>query len=258
MSTEPVSTEPVSTEPPFAGYGTSHWTVLALTVLGAAALVGFARRGDPGRVRCCCLVLAALTLALNVVIEVCSLRLWDLGRTLPLQLSDLAPYAAALALCTRSRRASALTYYWGLALSTQALLTPVLRGPDFPSVSFLAFFAIHVLVVWAAILLTWGVRVRPDWSGYRFTSAVTACWAVITFAVNRATGADYGFLNAKPSTGSVLDLLGPWPWYLLPEAALVLGGWALMTLPWRGVRPEPNATPAGPVGDRRPPAPGDL
>ena len=235
------------TEGPFVAYGTSHGTVLALTVLGAAALVGLARRGDPRWVRRACLLLAAATLSLNVVIEVWTLRPADLGRTLPLQLSDLAPYAAALALCTRGRRASALTYYWGLALSTQALVTPVLRGPDFPAVSFLAFFGIHVLVVWAAILLTWGVRVRPDWAGYRFTVVVTVCWAAVSFGINRATGADYGFLNAKPSTGSLLDLLGPWPWYLLPESALVLGVWALMTLPWRD---RARATTAGSIRDR--------
>jgi uncharacterized membrane protein YwaF len=27
-------------------------------------------------------------------------------------------------------------------------------------------------------------------------------------------------------------VLGPWPWYLVPVAGLVLGAWALMTWPW--------------------------
>ncbi|GAA5107907.1 hypothetical protein [Haloechinothrix salitolerans] len=31
---------------------------------------------------------------------------------------------------------------------------------------------------------------------------------------------------------AVLDVLGPWPVYLLPEIALVLTVWALMTWPW--------------------------
>jgi hypothetical integral membrane protein (TIGR02206 family) len=50
--------------------------------------------------------------------------------------------------------------------------------------------------------------------------------------VNWLTGANYGFLNRKPEINSVLDVLGPWPWYLLPEIALILGVWALMTWPW--------------------------
>ncbi|MGI5994057.1 MAG: TIGR02206 family membrane protein, partial [Saccharomonospora viridis] len=31
---------------------------------------------------------------------------------------------------------------------------------------------------------------------------------------------------------SILDPLGPWPWYLLLEAALILTAWALLTWPW--------------------------
>ncbi|MBO0848951.1 MAG: TIGR02206 family membrane protein, partial [Pseudonocardia sp.] len=142
-------------------------------------------------------------------------------------------YVCAYALWTRRRGACALTYYWGITLSTQALLTPALAGPDFPSLQFLVFFASHVLVVWAAIFLSWGLRLAPSWPGYRFTVAVTACWAAATLVFNRLAGTNYGFLNAKPETGSILDLLGPWPWYLVPEVALLLLVWALMTAPWQ-------------------------
>jgi hypothetical integral membrane protein (TIGR02206 family) len=53
------------------------------------------------------------------------------------------------------------------------------------------------------------------------------------FPLNASAGTNYGFLNRKPGTRSLLDLLGPWPWYLIPETVLVLGVWALMTLPWQ-------------------------
>jgi uncharacterized membrane protein YwaF len=36
-----------------------------------------------------------------------------------------------------------------------------------------------------------------------------------------------------------LDVLGPWPWYVLVEAVLVVVGWALITWPWnRTAEPE--------------------
>jgi uncharacterized membrane protein YwaF len=34
----------------------------------------------------------------------------------------------------------------------------------------------------------------------------------------------------------VLDVLGPWPLYLLAEVAIVLVVWALMTWPWERTR----------------------
>jgi uncharacterized membrane protein YwaF len=43
---------------------------------------------------------------------------------------------------------------------------------------------------------------------------VTVTYTLIVGAIDAATGANYMFLRAKPSTGSLLDLLGPWPWYV--------------------------------------------
>jgi hypothetical integral membrane protein (TIGR02206 family) len=96
-----------------------------------------------------------------------------------------------------------------LVLSSQALVSPAHTGPDFPHYGFLAFWAIHLLVVWAAIYLTWGLGMRPSWRSYRITVTVTVVWALFTFAFNSIAGTNYGFLNAKPATPSLLDVLGP-------------------------------------------------
>jgi hypothetical integral membrane protein (TIGR02206 family) len=219
----------------FLPWGTSHLAVLTVTVLGAIGLVELARRGDARTVRVAGLVLAGALTLVTAGYQVAAFDPARPGLTLPLQLSDLAPYAAAWAVVSGQRWATVLTYYWGLTLSVQALLTPALGGADFPAPSFLVFFSDHVLVVWIAVLLTWGLRRHPTWWDYRVALGATVLWAVPAQVVNVVTGANYGYLDHKPETASLLDVLGPWPWYLLVEAALVVGVWALITLPW--VRP---------------------
>jgi hypothetical integral membrane protein (TIGR02206 family) len=217
----------------FAPYSLSHWLVLLTFAAGTALLIRVGRRhSGPAGARRFGRGFAVVIGVLYLVIRLGSMVPPSLDRSVPLDLSDLVGLVAAFALWTHRHWAFALTYYWGLLLSTQALVFPAHAGPDFPHVGFLAFWAIHLLVVWAAIYLTWGLGLRPDWRSYRVSVAVTVAWAGFTFGFNTVVGTNYGFLNAKPGTPSLLDLLGPWPWYLLPVAVLVLGAWALMTWPW--------------------------
>ncbi len=218
----------------FETFGTSHLVMLAVFVLGIWPVVALGRRhrGRPGAVRVS-RTYAALIPCFTIPLQVIDFLPgnYSLQTTLPLQLCDLAWVAAVVALWTHRPTPVALTYYWGLALTTQALITPALNR-DFPDPKFLAYWGMHLLVVWAAVFLTWGLGLHPTWREFRRTVAVTAVWAVTVFCVNVSLGTNYGFLNRKPET-SILDLLGPWPLYVVVEIALVAGVWALMTWPWQ-------------------------
>ena len=181
-------------------------------------------------------VLAALTATIYGAGLVYLLLPPTIAASVPLRLTDLATVTVAYAFWSQRHWAFALTYYWGLVLSTQALISPVLYAPDFPSYQFLGFFAIHLLVVWAAIYLTFGRKMRPRWRSYRIAVITTLIWAAVTFTFNTCAGTNYGFLNRKPATPTLLDVLGRWPVYLLTGGTLILIIWALMTWPWERKR----------------------
>ncbi|MGV0838268.1 YwaF family protein [Mycolicibacterium thermoresistibile] len=213
-------------------FGPSHWGAIAVFVLGAVLLVWVGRRQTDSQARTLGRVLGALTAGIYVAMLIYTLIPPSLERSVPLRLTDLATVAGAYALWSQKHWAYALTYYWGLVLSVQALITPVLRSPDFPHYEYLAFWSIHLLVVWAAIYLTWGRDMRPDWRSFRLTVVITVVWLAITFTFNVIAGTNYGFLNGKPDSASLLDWMGPWPVYILVAAVPVLTVWALMTWPW--------------------------
>ena len=233
----------------FSAYGPSHLVVLAIFVVGAVLLVWIGRRQTEAQARVLGRVLAVVIVIAFVVALIYKLVHPHLDTSVPLQLCDIAELTAAYALWSQRHWAFALAYYWGLVLSSQALITPDIGtaeegAPDFPSHLFITFFTLHVLVVWAAIYLTWGQRNRPTWRDYRFAIIVTLAWAAFTFTFNAITGTNYGYLNRKPPTASLLDVLGPWPLYLLTEIAIVLVVWALMTWPWERGRRNTDVVPA--------------
>ncbi|BBX93753.1 TIGR02206 family membrane protein [Mycolicibacterium boenickei] len=225
----------------FSAYGPSHLIVLAVFATGAVLLVMIGRRQSEAQARILSRVLAGLLVAAFLVALVYKLVDPTIDTSVPLQLCDLAELAAAYALWSQRHWAFVLTYYWGLVLSSQALITPDIGtakdgAPDFPHHLFVTFFTLHVLVVLAAIYLTWGRGMRPRWRDYRFAVIATLAWVAFTFTFNVVAGTNYGYLNRKPPTASVLDVLGPWPVYLLAEVVIVLIVWALMTWPWERAR----------------------
>jgi hypothetical integral membrane protein (TIGR02206 family) len=234
----------------FQNFSTTHYGLLALFVVVFAGLVVLGRtRGDNRRFRhAFAIAIPCLTLPMQI---------WQLlpsdfglGTSLPLQYCDLAWGIAAYALWTRRPWAVAVTYFWGLTLTVQGVITPSL-GQSFPDPRFFMFWGMHLLTIWAAgyLLATGG---RPTWALYRLTVLITAIWAAVVMTFNAVTGTNYGYLNEKPGGASALDLLPSWPTYVVVEIALIAGVWALMTWPFaRGLTPAPSGT--GRVGRREDP-----
>lgn len=223
----------------FTAYGATHLGAVAVLLVGAVALV-LVGRGlrdrDPRDLLGKALAVAMVVVTIPLQVLYFTPDYWNLRTTLPIQLCDLASLAAVYALWTHRRWAAALVYYWGLTLTTQAVATPDLAH-DFPHPVFLLFWAMHIGTVWAAAHLTWGRGIRPDWRSYRIAVVTTAVWAASVFCLNLVLDTNYGFLNRKPNATTILDLLGPWPWYVLAEVVIVLVAWALVTWPWvRGGR----------------------
>lgn len=226
-------------------YGPSHWAMLALTAIGAVLLVRLGRRhrGTPAADR------FSRGFGIGLWGVAIAWTVWNLlpshlhaDSSIPLHLCDVLRFVAGTALITRTRWAVAATYYWGLTLDPQAMLTPSLTYSTVPAVDFTAYWLQHALVIWSVFYLVWGLGKKPDWRSYRAAIVLIIVWAAVTFAINSLLGSDYGYLNQKPPMASVLDLFGPWPRYLLVEFIAVLVIWALITVPWT-IRRSPRVAP---------------
>jgi hypothetical integral membrane protein (TIGR02206 family) len=224
----------------FASFSGQHYALLAVFAAGAVALVllGRAQRVKVRQGRLTRRVLAVALVCVTVPSQIYYLTpgVFDRSSSLPLELCDLAWMTAVWALWTRRPLPTALTYYWGLTLTIQGVLTPSL-GHVFPEWQFFVFWAEHLLVVWSALYLTLGLGNGPTWRDYRRSVVVTAVWAVLVYCLDLAFDANYGYLVRKPESASLLDALGPWPVYLLAGLGILVAGWALITWPWNRHRP---------------------
>jgi hypothetical integral membrane protein (TIGR02206 family) len=127
-----------------------------------------------------------------------------------------------------------LVWFWALSASLQAALTPDLRYA-FPDVLFLTYFVTHGGAVVAARLLVAGLRRAHRSGAVARVYATTAAFAVAAGVGSLLTGGNYMYLRRKPASGSLLDVMGPWPVYVAVVAVLALVLFALLDVLWRRV-----------------------
>ena len=214
-------------------FGAAHFIILAAVVLLAAALAVVQRRFLKGSRR------LRIGLAIFLLADAVAwyLRLAATGShivpgQLPLELCDVTFYLMVFVLLTLHRGVFDVAYYWALAGSAMALLTPNLLE-HFPSFTTVQFFISHGLVVSAALYLVWSRQIRPQrWSVVRAMIAVNLL-ALFDGAFDAVFGTDYMYLRAKPANVSLLSYLGPWPWYVLWAEPVALALFLLLYWPFR-------------------------
>ena len=216
----------------FQTFSAQHYGLIAFFVLVLAGLILLGRRrGDDERFR---RGFAVLILCFTVPFQALQLLPsdFDLGTSLPLQYCDITWMVAVVALWTRAWWAVGLTFFWGLTLTIQGVITPSL-GQEFPDPRYFMYWGMHFLSIWAAAWLA-ATGGAPSWRSYRLVVVVTGVWAAVVMVFNGATGENYGYLNRKPAGASLLDLLPGWPAYVLIEVVVIASVWALIT--WGVVR----------------------
>ncbi len=152
--------------------------------------------------------------------------------SLPLHLCDLIALLLAAALLTNCRRLVEIGYLWGFTGTVQGLITPGLEY-GFPAPEYFAFFGQHGAIPAVAAGLVFGAGLRPQPGALWRALGWLNVYFVVLFTLNSVLGTNYGYLNGKPLKASLLDFLGPWPWYLLSLEAIAAGLFYLLLLPFR-------------------------
>lgn len=138
---------------------------------------------------------------------------WGL-HSLPFQLCSMMMWLSALLLLTRNRKLYEITFFLGMMGALQALLTPNL-DVTFPEFRYFHFFIAHGAIVGASVFLTVIEGFRPTATSVFRAIGWLHVLAIPAAITNTLTGSNFMFLARKPDTASMLDLLAPWPWYLL-------------------------------------------
>jgi len=211
--------------PEFHPYGLPHLTVIFLTIVLPFALAAVVRRTRSTKLEKVIIGILSAVLILNYVVFLVFIRshgVVDWRQMLPMQMCDWGMVVVIVAMWTGSQRWFEVAYFWGIGGTLQAVLTPDLRY-GFPDWRFISFFISHSGIIVGVIFLMLTRQYRP----YPMSIVRVWLWSefyfVVTLAVDKLTGFNYGFLLHKPEAFSILSFLSDsWPLYLLQMHVVAL------------------------------------
>ncbi len=220
----------------FHPFTSEHLIALGVGAVVAAVFLFAGKRGDGSRKRATAVLafinLGVFPLSLAAWLSMDVEKSWD--NLLPFHLCDVASIAAGLALITKRPLLCALTYFWGLAATIQGLITPAITV-GFPAPPFLMFFVHHFAVVIAALYIPivegWRPKL-PLWKGPLEVLGWSVLYLIFAMTANRLLGSNFAFASRPPDNPSLIDHLGPWPWYLVSMLGLAAIFYSLLALPF--------------------------
>jgi len=220
---------------PFQMFSAAHLWPLGLLLAAALGLYLLRERlRTPGLNRLVRLCMAGLLLITEASYHIWAIwnGTWTVGYSLPLHICGLAGLLSAVMLISRSYFIFELVYFWGLGGATQALLTPDLGSYSFPHYMYYKFFISHSLIVLAVLFMVFAEQYRPTFKSIGKVFIITNVYAAVIAAVDWLTGGNYLYLCEKPPGPSLLDWLGPWPWYIAVLEIIVVLSCLLCYLPY--------------------------
>ncbi len=211
---------------PFQLFGRAHLCALVLVVLINLSFILV--RNVPGpEIR----VAIRYGLAAILILNELAWHLWNIKTgqwrvqtMLPLHLCSLFVLLSAVMLVTRSYRIYEFAFFLGIGGAVQALLTPDAGKYGFPHLRFFQVIISHAAIVSAAVYMTVVEGYRPYWSSLLHVLIGANLYMLLVGLINWRLGSNYLFIARKPDTPSMIDLLGPWPWYILSIEAFSFRG----------------------------------
>ncbi len=225
----------MSSLPPLEFASASHWGALAVLFVLGLCVVELGQ-SDKRAIRSATGIWLGITCILSMILDQVALLADDphvsRQEMLPLHFCSIMQFMCVIALGVRSRRIRAITYYGVLCASLQGLITPALAH-DYPSPSYFAFFLSHGITVIIALYLPLALKWKPARWDMLWAIGFGIVFLIGVHMINLCLDTNYGFTVSTPPGGSVLDFLGPWPWYMVVMQAPLLGLCMLLTLPFR-------------------------
>jgi len=202
---------------PFILFSTQHLIAIFLIILVGLIIIVSQRKASSEQRVPVRWMMAIILVVNETTWQIWNLSIgeWSLQTMLPLHLCSALVWLCAYMLISKNRLIYEFAYLIGIAGALQAILTPDLGQYAFPHYRYFQVFISHGLIIISALYMTFVEGLRPTWQSVKRVAIYGNLYFLVVFGLNFLIGSNYLFIAHKPETASLLDVLPPWPYYIL-------------------------------------------
>ncbi|MDG1730707.1 MAG: TIGR02206 family membrane protein [Algibacter sp.] len=156
---------------------------------------------------------------------------YDVSIDLPLYLCSLLGLIIPVFTYFRKFWMYEVLLFWIVGGTLQAVLTPDIEL-GFPSFDYFRYWVVHLGLLIIIFYATFIFNMRPKLKSVFKSFLALQIYVVIMVVINKILGANYFYLNEKPTSASLLDYFGDWPWYIVVVQLIVIPLFLLIYLPF--------------------------
>jgi len=202
---------------PFTSYSLSHGLpLLIVSIIGLGSILAalfFLSSKQKMRLLIALSIIPALGVIFQMVMPVLEGD-FNLKDDLPIHICRFAGLVSPIVIWKKNRFWLGILYFWIIIGTLNANITPDIEY-GFPHWGYFTYWFIHSFLVILPLYYIIVLKVKINFRDFLNAFWVGNIFLLMTLGINFLLNSNYMYSRHKPPVASLLDLLGPWPTYLI-------------------------------------------
>lgn len=220
-------------DPIFESFSLQHFYALIVFALITIMAIWFGWKSNDRTKQQIGFIIAFIAFSIMVfdLIYRLATKTLDILGDLPLFLCDLVVCILPIVIWKRNRKWLGILYFWAVAGTLQALITPELKS-GFPSFEYFRYFIMHAGIVSAVVycIVVWKINIT--WRDFLNAILYAQFYIIGIHIINIFLESNYSYTMRKPESVTILNFMGDWPWYILVAEIVMIILFLVLMLPF--------------------------
>lgn len=172
----------------------------------------------------------AIAFGIHTILKL-SMGTYTIQDDLPFHICRILALTAPIVYWKENKFWGGIFYFWILAGTLNAVITADIRHA-YPHWNYFIYFIMHLglipLPIYFTVVLGYKIKLRDLWNAFWMANV----FLILTMIINFSIQSNYMFTRHKPEVATIMDALGPWPWYLVALQFIAVILFAILYLPF--------------------------